>query len=74
MSGHAMGLTQGVDCVAVLKRNRFAHHLVGGAGVEFHIARHRHRVGASLLQGLAYVERLDARELVDPFGDQFGEL
>ena len=68
MSGHAMRLAQGVDRVAVEIGDRFAHHLVGGAGVELHVARHRQRVGAALLQRLADVERLDPRKLVDAGG------
>ncbi len=74
MAGHAMRLAQGVDRVAVEIGNGFAHHLVGRAAVEFHVARHRQRVGASLLQRLADVERLDVREFVDPLLDEFGEL
>ena len=74
MSGDAVRLAQGVDRVAVEVRDRFAHDLVGRAGVKFHIARHRQRVGARLLQRLADVERLDARELLDPGADQIGEL
>ena len=49
MSGHAVRLAQGVDRVAVEIGDRFAHHLVGRAGVELHVARHRQRVGAALL-------------------------
>ena len=74
MTGDAVRLAQGVDRVAVEIGDRFAHHLVGRAGVKLHVARHRQRVRASLLQGLADVERLDMRELIDPFVDQFGEL
>ena len=66
MPGHAVRLAQGVDRIAVEIGDRLAHHLVGRAGVELHVARHRQRVGAALLHGLADVERLDQRELVDP--------
>ena len=69
-----MRLAQGVDRVAIEVGNGFAHHLVGRAGVEFHVARHGHRVRAPLLERLTDVERLDVGELVDPFRDQFGEF
>ena len=39
-------------------------HLVGGAAVELEVARQRHGVGAALLQRLADVQRLQARQLV----------
>ena len=74
MPGHPMRLAQGVDRVAIEIGDGFAHHLVGGAAVKLHVARHRQRVRAALLQGLADVERLDMRKLIDPFRDQFGEL
>ena len=74
MARHPVRLAQGVDRVAVEIGDGFAHYLVGRAGIEFHVARHRQRVGASLLQRLADVERLDMGEFVDPFRDQFGEL
>ena len=74
MAGHPMRLAQGVDRVAVEIGDGFAHHLVGGAAVKLHVARHRQRVGAALLQGLADVERLDVGEFVDPLLDEFGEL
>ena len=74
MPGDAMRLAQGVDRVAAEIGDGFAHDLVGGAGVKLHVARQRQRVGAALLQGLADVERLDAREFVDPGADKIGEL
>ena len=69
-----MRLAQRVHRVAVEIGDGFAHHLVGGAGVELHVAGERQRVGASLLQGLADVERFDPRQLVDAGGDQFAEF
>src|SRR5271156_4560078 len=48
-------LAQGVDRIAVEIGDRFAHNLVGRAGVELHVARHRQGVGAALLYGLADV-------------------
>ena len=43
MAGHPMRLAQGVDGVAVEIGNGLAHQLVGRAGVELHVARHRQR-------------------------------
>ena len=60
-----MRLAQGVDGVAVEIGDGLAHHLVGGAAVELHVAGESHGVGAGLLQWLADVERLDAGEVVD---------
>jgi hypothetical protein len=69
-----MGLAQRVDGIAAEVGDGFAHHLVGGAGVELHVAGQRERVGAALLQRLADVERLDPGKLVDAGGDQFAEF
>ena len=73
MAGHAVRLAQRVDGVAVEIGDRLAHHLVGRPGVEFHVARHRDRVGAGLLERLADVERLDPRQVVDAGEDQIGK-
>ena len=69
-----MRLAQGVDGVAIEIGDRFAHHFVGRAAIELHVAGHRQRVGAALLQGLADIERLDAGKFVDSLADQPGEL
>ena len=66
MAGHAVRLAQGVDGVAVEIGDGLAENLVGRAGVELHVARHRQRVGPALFQRLADVERLDPGEIVGP--------
>ena len=74
MAGHPVRLAQSVDGVALEIGDGFAHQFVGRAAVKLHVARHRQRIRAALLQGFADVERLDMSKLVDSFGDQFGEL
>ena len=69
-----MRLAQRVDGVAVEIGDRLAHHLVGGAAVEFHVAGHRQRVGARLLERLADVDRLDQREIVGAGANELAEL
>ena len=69
-----MRLAQRIDGVAVEIGDRLAHHLVGGAAVELHVARQRQRVGAALLDRLADIDRLDPREVLDATADELGEL
>lgn len=66
MAGHAMRLAQGVDGIPGLEGDGFAHELVGGAPVEFQIARKRRHIGACLPERLAHVLRLDQGKVVDP--------
>ena len=74
VAGDAMRFAQRIDGVAVEIGDRLAHHLVGGAAVELHVARHRQRVGAALLDRLADIDRLDPREVFDAGADELGEL
>ena len=73
MAGDAVRLAQRVDRVAVQIGDRLAHHLVGGAAVEFHVTRHRKGVGAPLLDRLADVESLDPGKVLDARLDEFAE-
>ena len=58
------GSRKRIDRVIVEIGNGLAHQLVGRAGIEFQIARQRHRVGARLLQGFADIARFHLRQIV----------
>ena len=60
-----MGFAQGVDGKAVLERDRFAHQLVGGARVEFAVARKRDHIIARLCQRFADIGGLHRGQRLD---------
>jgi len=62
--GDAVRLAQRQRGVAGRERDRLAHHLVGGPAVELEVARQRVGIGQALLDRLADVERLHARQHV----------
>ena len=70
MARDAVGFAQGIDGKAILERDRLAHQLVGGACVEFAIARHSDHIIARLGQRLADIGGLHRGERVDVIDDQ----
>ena len=74
VASNPMRFAQRINRVALEIRDRLAHHLVGGAGVELHVARERQRVGAALPDRLADVDRLDPGQILDTTADEVGEL
>ncbi len=73
VAGHPVRLAQGVDGIAALVGDRLAHHLVGGPGVELHVARQGDGVVAGLGQRFADIMGLDHREVVDALGHELAD-
>jgi hypothetical protein len=73
MARHADGFAQGVDGEALLERDRLAHHLVGGPGVELAVAGQCDDIGVGLRERLADIGGLHLGQCIGMFSDKRAE-
>jgi hypothetical protein len=73
MARDSVGFAQGIDGVAVEKGDRLAHDLVSATRVELHVAGEGHRIGTTLSQRFADVERLKPGEVIDAGQDDLAD-
>jgi hypothetical protein len=73
MARHPDGFAQGVDGEALLERDRLAHHLVGGSGIELAVAGQCDDVGVGLCERLADIGGLHLGQCIGMFSDKRAE-